>query len=109
MELLSTIYGALSLALLYTVYGIIYRLYLSPIVSFPGPKLAALTWWYEVYYEVHLGGKKLWKIQELHKQYGPVVRINPFELHVDDPDFWDELFHATVSKRATQRFPSRVS
>lgn len=30
----------------YTVYGAIYRLFLSPIAGFPGPKLAALTLWY---------------------------------------------------------------
>jgi hypothetical protein len=31
---------------LYLVVGVIYRLYLSPISKFPGPKLAALTLWY---------------------------------------------------------------
>lgn len=30
---------------LYTVYGAIYRLFLSPLSKFPGPKIAALTSW----------------------------------------------------------------
>ena len=30
---------------LYTIYGAIWRLYLSPIAHIPGPKLAALTRW----------------------------------------------------------------
>ena len=29
--------------LLYNIYGIYYRLYLSPIAHIPGPKLAAIT------------------------------------------------------------------
>jgi hypothetical protein len=35
--------------LLYTIYGAVYCLYLSPIAGFPGPKLAALTLWYVGY------------------------------------------------------------
>jgi hypothetical protein len=47
-----------------------YRLYLSPIAKFPGPKLAALSLWYEFYYEVVLKGQFSFHIQELHKRYG---------------------------------------
>jgi hypothetical protein len=48
----------------------IYRLYLSPIAKFPGPKLAAISLWYEFYYEVTLKGQFGFHIQELHKKYG---------------------------------------
>ena len=77
---------------LYTLYGIIYRLYLSPISSFPGPKLAAVTFWYEFYHDIIHRGQYIWKVQELHKQYGPIIRINPYELHISDPEFYDELY-----------------
>ena len=53
----------------------IYRLYLSPIAKFPGPKLAALTRWYEFYYEVVLRGKFSQHITELHKVYGELMRL----------------------------------
>lgn len=50
--------------------GAIYRLYFSPIAGFPGPKLAALTYWYEFYYDVVKDGQYLFQIEKLHKRYG---------------------------------------
>ncbi|KAL1650733.1 hypothetical protein SLS58_000851 [Diplodia intermedia] len=73
---------------LYLITGAIYRLYLSPLAPFPGPKLAALTLWYEFYFDVILR---------------PIVRINPHELHVDDPDFYDELYGG--SGRRVEKLP----
>jgi hypothetical protein len=56
--------------LLYCIAGVIYRLYLSPLAKFPGPKLAAATLWYEAYYDVVKKGQYTFKIKELHKKYG---------------------------------------
>lgn len=36
----------------YLVYGGIWRLYLSPIAQFPGSRWAALTLWYEFYFDI---------------------------------------------------------
>lgn len=55
---------------IYLVVLAVYRLYLSPLAKFPGPKLATLTLWYEFYYDVIERGRYTWKISELHKQYG---------------------------------------
>lgn len=57
-------------AIAYTVYGAVWRLYLSPIAKFPGPRFAALTLWNEFYYDVVLGGKYTPKLTEYHEQYG---------------------------------------
>ncbi|KAF2144118.1 uncharacterized protein K452DRAFT_267281 [Aplosporella prunicola CBS 121167] len=81
-----------ALLVLYTFYGALYRLCLSPVAHFPGPRLAALTFWYEFYYDVVRKGSYTWEIMRMHEKYGPVVRINPYELHVSDPAFYDQLY-----------------
>lgn len=49
----------------------IYRLYLTPSAKFPGPRLAALCYWYEFYYDVWPHeGQYTWKIRQLHQEYG---------------------------------------
>ncbi|KAL8690123.1 MAG: hypothetical protein Q9224_004482 [Gallowayella concinna] len=76
----------------YVVGGGFYRLYLSPLAKFPGPKLAALTYWFELYYDLVQGGRYQARISEMHKQHGPIVRINPNELHIKDTEFYDQLY-----------------
>jgi len=94
-----------SLALFaYTVYGAVYRLYLSPIAHIPGPKLAALTRLYEAYYDLYLGGQYTFKIIELHKQYGPIIRISPWELHISDPDFYDTIYASSASGHRRDKY-----
>lgn len=56
---------------LYLLSLAIYRLYLSPLAKFPGPKLAALTQWVETYHELrNSGGQFIWVYQKWHEQYG---------------------------------------
>ncbi|GAW22252.1 hypothetical protein ANO14919_117880 [Xylariales sp. No.14919] len=74
-----------SAALAYTLYTALWRVYLSPLAHIPGPRLAALTRLYEMYYDAWLGGQYTFKIMELHKTYGPIIRISPWELHIADP------------------------
>ncbi|KAH7333388.1 cytochrome P450 [Rhexocercosporidium sp. MPI-PUGE-AT-0058] len=84
---------------LYLIGGAIYRLYLSPVSKFPGPKLAALTFWYEFYFDVYQRGQYTFKIRELHSRYGPIVRINPCELHVETPSFYEEVYAGGGKRR----------
>ncbi|KAM7215804.1 Cytochrome P450 [Rhypophila decipiens] len=86
----------------YCVYGlslVVYRFYLSPLSKFPGPKLAAATFWYEFYYDAVLGGQYTFHIAQLHKKYGPVIRINPHEIHVLTPEFYDVLYTGPGRRR----------
>jgi hypothetical protein len=57
-------------ALLYTFGLVLYRLYLHPLAKFPGPKIAAVSGWYEAYYQIYLNGQYSKQISELHDQYG---------------------------------------
>lgn len=49
---------------------IAYRLWLGPLASVPGPKLAALTGWYETYFECVQRGRYWVEIERMHEQYG---------------------------------------
>lgn len=82
---------------------IIQRLYLHPLARVPGPKLAALTGWYEAYYDLAhegVGGQMTFHIRELHKEYGPIIRINPNSVHIDDPNYFSTIY---TSKRGFDR------
>ncbi|RAK96671.1 cytochrome P450 [Aspergillus ibericus CBS 121593] len=76
-----------------------YRLYFHPLSKIPGPKLTAITRLYEFYYDVICDGKFLFQIEKMHQQYGPIVRINPREVHISDPSFYDEIYASSSRKR----------
>ncbi|KAI0487793.1 cytochrome P450 family protein [Xylaria cf. heliscus] len=94
----STGRGLLILLGLWTAFfaaKFVYRIYFHPLAKFPGPKLAAATFLYEGYYDAIKRGKYVHQIEELHRQYGPIIRINPQELHVYDPTFFDTVYSGT--------------
>ncbi|KAI8961403.1 cytochrome P450 [Daldinia sp. FL1419] len=81
---------------LWAFYYVIVAIYnispLHPLYRFPGPKIAAASYAYEAYFDWWLVGRYSRKIQQMHKKYGPIIRINPDELHCDDPYFSDEIY-----------------
>ncbi|KAI4231772.1 MAG: hypothetical protein L6R40_007629 [Gallowayella cf. fulva] len=99
--------AVLSLAI-FQIALVIYRLYLCPVAKFPGPKLAAATFWYEFYFDVIKLGRYAHKIDELHKQYGPIIRINPSEIHINDPQAYHSIY-VEASQRKSHRWSFPVS
>ncbi|KAE8153110.1 cytochrome P450 [Aspergillus avenaceus] len=92
-------YLAVITLLTYLVVRSIYRLFFHPLHKIPGPKLAAVTHLYEFYYDVVRGGRYMFKIEKMHEDYGPIVRINPREIHSIAPDFYDEIYASSTRKR----------
>ncbi|OJJ63817.1 hypothetical protein ASPSYDRAFT_38478 [Aspergillus sydowii CBS 593.65] len=89
--------------LIYNIVLIIYRLYFSPLSKFPGSKFAAATGWYEFYFDYWKSGKYIFEIERMHQVYGPIIRVNPDELSIHDPDFYNEIY-VTESKRRTNHY-----
>ncbi|KAF7534875.1 hypothetical protein G7054_g5860 [Neopestalotiopsis clavispora] len=89
---------AVALAILYWVSKCIYNLYFHPLRNFPGPKIAAIGCEYEFYHDVVKDGRYLWKMEEMHKKYGPVVRINADELHISDPNYYNHIYASSRRK-----------
>jgi cytochrome P450 len=92
--------GVTTCFLAYWISIYIYRVTLHPLAKFPGPKLAGATFWYEFYYDLFPHKLRyLWKIEELHNKYGPIVRINPIHIHIRDPEYLDEIYASGRRKR----------
>ncbi|KAJ5625096.1 benzoate 4-monooxygenase cytochrome P450 [Penicillium lagena] len=118
----------LSLALVALISLIVYRIYFHPLAHIPGPPWAKVTYLYEWYYDLYRSGQFTFQLRALHRKYGtvptlpifglpepisrpffpsgPVIRINPDEVHIEDPDFFDQVFNQT-NGRAEK--PQRVA
>ncbi|KAI3332049.1 putative cytochrome P450 [Xylariaceae sp. AK1471] len=94
------------LGLIYSLLLGFYRVYLHPLASFPGPKLAAATGWYETYIDLFQRPRRgfMEEIAVLHQRYGPIVRVNPHEIHVCDSRWLDTLY-ASSARGKRDKYP----
>ncbi|KAG6833729.1 hypothetical protein H0H87_001161 [Tephrocybe sp. NHM501043] len=76
--------AAIIFVMFLVIVTIVYRLFFHRLRDFPGPRLAAITPLYKIYYEVFRGGELLQHLIQLHAVYGNVVRIAPNELHFNE-------------------------
>ncbi|KAI9704833.1 MAG: hypothetical protein M1836_006613 [Candelina mexicana] len=103
----------LSLLALYRIVETVYSVYFGPLSKIPGSKLAAATYWYEIYYDAYKPGLYWQVVREMHKTYGPIVRVNPNEVHFNDPEYYDKIYNNTgkwdKDVRAARQFFSKGS
>ncbi|KAF8069022.1 cytochrome P450 [Lyophyllum atratum] len=75
-----------------------------PLSRYPGPTLGKLSKWYMSFW-IAKGNRHL-KLQELHRIYGPWIRIGPNELSVDDPaairPLYSQMFRSPFYNGAPQ-------
>jgi cytochrome P450 len=91
--LLAPVVGAVSL-IAYLVLSAIYNVFFHPLRNQPGPKLYAasrITWSLDF-----ISGKSQYRLNELHKKYGDVVRIGPNELSYVNPQVWKEVYASRI-------------
>ncbi|KAJ5438316.1 benzoate 4-monooxygenase cytochrome P450 [Penicillium daleae] len=81
--------------LVYVSTLLVYRYFIHTLSHIPGPFLAKFTYLYEWYFDLYLDGQFTFQLEELHRKFGPVVRINPDEAHIYDPDLLESVFNQT--------------
>lgn len=59
---------------------------------------------YEFYYDVILRGQYTFHIRDLHAKYGPIIRINPYELHISDPYYYETLYATSASSEKRDKW-----
>jgi hypothetical protein len=85
----------------------------------PDVVLSAASSIYAFYHDVIRGGHYIWELEKMHAQFGtlafpflytnknllnhphigPIIRISPTEIHINDPSFIDKLFTGPLGTR----------
>ncbi|KAI1258583.1 putative benzoate 4-monooxygenase cytochrome P450 [Xylariaceae sp. FL1019] len=97
--------GVAVLVALYSIGLVAYRLFFHPLRKFPGPKYLAASTWYEAIVDIayHDFPERLAKV---HEEYGPIIRVGPNEIHINDAEYFLEVF-ASAAKHRTDIIPPK--
>lgn len=72
----------------------LYRLLLHPLARVPGPRLATLSNAWHAYQARN--GLMLRVSKQLHRQYGPVVRVGPNEVWFDSKEAFVKIYSMLI-------------
>ena len=87
-------YWPVALALLF-VADTLYLRYIHPLRKVPGPFLASVTRFWQL--TIFLQGRQHWVYIDLHKRYGPVVRVGPDSVIFNSSAHINEYFKYSKS------------
>lgn len=88
----------------YVLITIIYRIFFHPLHRIPGPFLAKFTELWRT--RKYLAGNWHSDILDLHRKYGPVVRLSPNEVSFVDKDALAQVYGYTKSAKKVLLFYS---
>ena len=111
----TVIWSFMAISVIYAVLRCVYNLYFHPLCKIPGPKMAAMCSWPDFYFDIVKSGTYIWQIKKMHAEYGmksthtltacqltlfsgPIVRINPNEVHIDDSQFYPMIYSGGARK-----------
>ncbi|KAJ5499101.1 Cytochrome P450 [Penicillium expansum] len=95
--------------LIYIVVKAIVRLYFHPLSDIPGPRLAAVSRWYDFYYNVIHDGTYSGQWLQMHKKYNsPVIRIGVNHVHVADESLYHEIYCSGTQYNKDPSFYKRL-
>lgn len=85
----STAVTIIAILIIRLVLRALYRITLHPLAKFPGPKLHAATR-LPILTAIN-NGTIVEHVVDLHKRYGPIVRVMPDEISVIEPQAWKDV------------------
>lgn len=91
--------GVVLTSSIYLGITIVYRLYFHPLAKFPGPKFAATSILWYVYYWT--SGDWPHYLAKAHRKYGDVVRTGPNELSFASAESWKDIYGHAGKGRQT--------
>lgn len=81
----------------------IYNIYFHPLATIPGPRLWAAFQFPKAYTAAR--GRLPYKVLELHRTYGEVVRIGPSDLAFANPQAWPDIYGLQPGRRQNRKDP----
>ncbi|KAF2705032.1 cytochrome P450 [Pleomassaria siparia CBS 279.74] len=91
-------------AIAFLVTRSLYRLFIHPLHSIPGPTVAKISslW---LYYHSYIGDEAT-IIHTLHTRYGPILRVSPHEVDISDPDALAPIYVLKGGFRKADCYPN---